>query len=90
MIGGLAAIVLLLARSRPEETCLYEYSDKDKSGSLKELFKNYCKTVLLVAGHTSVDSLVFYVITVYSKTYLTNIGIDLQTVGLIRPALFLF
>lgn len=83
VIGGLAAIASLLARSRLEETLSHEDSDKEESGSLKELFKNHWKTFLLVVGYTSAGSLSFYVITVYSKTYLTNIGIDSQTVGLI-------
>ncbi len=83
VIGGLAAIASLLARSRLEETLSHEDSDKEESGSLKELFKNHWKTFLLVVGYTSAGSLSFYVITVYSKTYLTNIGIDSQAVGLI-------
>lgn len=83
VIGGLAAIASLLARSRLEETLSHEDSDKEESGSLKELFKNHWKTFLLVVGYTSAGSLSFYVITVYSKTYLTNIGIDSQMVGLI-------
>lgn len=83
VIGGLAAIASLLARSRLEETLSHEDSDKEESGSLKELFKNHWKTFLLVVGYTSAGSLSFYVITVYSKTYLTNIGIGSQTVGLI-------
>ncbi len=41
VIGGLAAIASLLARSRLEETLSHEDSDKEESGSLKELFKNH-------------------------------------------------
>jgi MHS family dicarboxylic acid transporter PcaT-like MFS transporter len=83
VIGGLAAIVSLLARSRLEETLSHDESDKEESGTLRELFKNHWKTFLLVVGYTSAGSLSFYVITVYSKTYMTNIGIDATTVGLI-------
>ncbi|MBM7141787.1 MFS transporter [Acinetobacter sp. 105-3] len=83
VIGGLAAIVSLLARSRLEETLSHEESDKEESGTLRELFKNHWKTFLLVVGYTSAGSLSFYVITVYSKTYMTKIGIDATTVGLI-------
>lgn len=83
VIGGVAAIISLLARSRLEETLSTEDSDKEESGTLRELFKNHWKTFLLVVGYTSEGSLSFYVITVYSKTYLTNIGMDSKTVGLI-------
>lgn len=83
VIGGVAAILSLLARSRLEETLSVDESDKEESGSLKELFKNHWRTFLLVVGYTSAGSLSFYVITVYSKTYLTNIGVDAKTVGLI-------
>ena len=91
VIGGIAAIVSLLARSRLEETLSSEDSDKEESGSLKELFKNHWKTFLLVVGYTSAGSLTFYVITVYSKTYLTSMGIASKTVGLMMTAtLFVF
>lgn len=86
VIGGVAAILSLLARSRLEETLSVDESDKEASGSLKELFKNHWKTFLLVVGYTSAGSLSFYVITVYSKTYLTNIGVDAKTVGLIMTS----
>lgn len=83
VIGGVAAILSLVARSRLEETLSVDESDKEESGTLKELFKNHWRTFLLVVGYTSAGSLSFYVITVYSKTYLTNIGIDTKTVGFI-------
>ena len=86
VIGGLAAIISLLARSRLEETLSNEDSDKEESGTLKELFKNHWKTFLLVVGYTSAGSLSFYVITVYSKTYLSNLGMNNQTVGFIMTA----
>ena len=86
IIGGLAAIASLLARSRLEETLSDADSDKEESGSLRELFKNHWRTFLLVVGYTSAGSLSFYVLTVYSKTYLTNLGIDGKTVGLMMTA----
>ena len=91
VIGGIAAIISLLARSRLEETLSSEDIYKEESGSLSELFKNHWKTFLLVVGYTSAGSLTFYVITVYSKTYLTNMGVDSKTVGFIMTAsLFIF
>ena len=83
VIGGISAIISLLARSRLEETLSHEDSDKEESGTLRELFKNHWKTFLLVVGSTSAGSVSFYVITVYAKTYLTNLGISSQTVGFI-------
>lgn len=85
-IGGLAAIASLLARSRLEETLSDADSDKEESGSLSALFKHHWRTFLLVVGYTSAGSLSFYVLTVYSKTYLTNLGIDGKTVGLMMTA----
>lgn len=91
IIGGIAAIISLLARSRLEETLSHEDSEHKESGSLRALFKNHWKTFLLVVGYTSAGSLTFYVLTVYSKTYLTNMGIDSKTVGYMMTfALFVY
>ncbi|AWV86445.1 MFS transporter [Acinetobacter radioresistens] len=91
VIGGITAIISLLARSRLEETLSHEDSERKESGSLRALFQKHWKTFLLVVGYTSAGSLTFYVITVYSKTYLTNIGIDGKTVGFMMTcALFVF
>ncbi|WP_171249918.1 MFS transporter, partial [Acinetobacter sp. 243_ASPC] len=81
VIGGIAAIISLLARSKLEETLSHEDSDKKESGSLRELFKKHWFTFLLVVGYTSAGSLTFYVLTVYSKTYITSLGIEGRTVG---------
>lgn len=86
IIGGVAAIISLVARSGLEETLSTADSEREESGSLKALFSNHWKTFLLVVGYTSAGSLSFYVITVYSKTYLTNLGIEGKTVGLIMTA----
>ncbi|WP_288403303.1 MFS transporter [uncultured Acinetobacter sp.] len=91
VIGGVAALLSLAARSRLEETLSHEDAQREESGSLVVLLKQHWKTFLLVVGYTSAGSLTFYVVTVYSKTYLTNIGIDGKTVGFIMTtALFVF
>lgn len=91
MIGGVAALLSLAARSRLEETLSNEDAEREESGSLIALLKQHWKTFLLVVGYTSAGSLTFYVVTVYSKTYLTNIGMDGKTVGFIMTtALFVF
>lgn len=91
VIGGVAALLTLAARSRLEETLSNEDAEREESGSLIALLKQHWKTFLLVVGYTSAGSLTFYVVTVYSKTYLTNIGMDGKTVGFIMTtALFVF
>lgn len=91
VIGGVAALISLAARSRLEETLSNEDAEREESGSLIALLKQHWKTFLLVVGYTSAGSLTFYVVTVYSKTYLTNIGMDGKTVGFIMTtALFVF
>ncbi|HAK17155.1 MFS transporter [Acinetobacter junii] len=91
VIGGVAALLSLAARSRLEETLSNEDAKREESGSLIALLKQHWKTFLLVVGYTSAGSLTFYVVTVYSKTYLTNIGMDGKTVGFIMTtALFVF
>ncbi|ENX18180.1 hypothetical protein F895_00252 [Acinetobacter sp. CIP 64.2] len=91
VIGGMAALLSLVARSRLEETLSHEDAEREESGSLIALLKQHWKTFLLVVGYTSAGSLTFYVVTVYSKTYLTNIGMDGKTVGFIMTtALFVF
>lgn len=91
VVGGLAAIVSLIARRRLEETLSQEDQDKEDSGSLRVLLTEHWRTFLLVVGYTAAGSLTFYVITVYSKTYLTNLGIDGKVVGYIMTgSLLLF
>lgn len=91
VIGGVATLLSLAARSRLEETLSNEDAEREESGSLIALLKQHWKTFLLVVGYTSAGSLTFYVVTVYSKTYLTNIGMDGKTVGFIMTtALFVF
>jgi MHS family dicarboxylic acid transporter PcaT-like MFS transporter len=81
VIGGIAALLSLAARSRLEETLSHEDAEREESGSLVALLKQHWKTFLLVVGYTSAGSL----------TFLTNIGIEGKTVGFIMTAaLFVF
>ncbi|WP_089604034.1 MFS transporter [Acinetobacter piscicola] len=91
IIGGVVAILSFFARRHLKETLSEDEGKKEGSGSLKELFKHNWKTFLLVVGYTSAGSLCFYIITVYSKTYITSLGFDDKTVGYMMTfALFVF
>lgn len=91
ILGGVTALLSLAARRRLTETLSSEDAQRKESGSLTTLFKQHWRNFLLVIGFTSAGSLSFYIITVYSKTYLTNIGIANKTVGIIMTvALFVF
>ncbi|KAA8731880.1 MFS transporter [Acinetobacter qingfengensis] len=92
VIGGVAAIISLLTRSKLEETLHADEAKAEDSGSLRALFRDHWKSFLLVVGYTAAGSLTFYVITVYSKTYFTkSLGMDGQTVGLMMTcALFVY
>ncbi|AOA57670.1 MFS transporter [Acinetobacter larvae] len=83
VIGGAAAILSLLARSRLEETLSEEDSERKESGSLIELLRKHWASFLLVVGYTAAGSLSFYVITVYSKTYMSHLEIDNKVAGFI-------
>ncbi len=73
IIGGIAAILSYYVRRHLKET-LVQDNHKEEAGSLAALFKHHWKTFLLVVGYTSAGSLTFYVLTVYSKTYMSNLG----------------
>ncbi|EMI5492718.1 MFS transporter [Providencia stuartii] len=91
VLGGFAAIVSLIARKRLDETLSNDASESKESGSLIALLKQHWQSFILVIGYTAAGSLCFYIITVYSKTYLTNIGIDSKVVGYIMTtSLFIF
>ncbi|RKG40998.1 MFS transporter [Acinetobacter rongchengensis] len=91
IIGGVVAILSFFARRHLKETLPEDEGQKEGSGSLKALFKHNWKTFLLVVGYTSAGSLCFYIITVYSKTYITSLGFDDKTVGyMMTIALFVF
>lgn len=91
VIGGITALISLLARSRLEETLSNQDSNLKESGSLRELFSKHWRSFLLVVGYTAAGSLSFYVITVYSKTYITALGIPGKTAGIMMTvALFVY
>ncbi|OTG89792.1 MFS transporter [Acinetobacter sp. ANC 3832] len=91
IIGGVVAILSFFARRHLKETLSKDDSKKEESGSLKELFRNNWKTFLLVVGYTSAGSLTFYVLTVYSKTYITSLGFSDRIAGyMMTIALFVF
>ncbi|MHA3103060.1 MFS transporter [Acinetobacter sp. ANC 3791] len=91
VVGGITALLSLLARSRLVETLASEDSHHKESGTLKALFRDHWQSFLLVVGYTSAGSLSFYVLTVYSKTYLTSLGIAAKTVGyMMTIALFVY
>lgn len=90
LIGGVVAILSYFARRNLKET-LQESDKPEQAGSLRELFKNNWGTFLLVVGYTSAGSLTFYVLTVYSKTYITSLGFDERVSGyMMTAALFVF
>ena len=91
ILGGVAAIVALLARKRLEETLSFEKKEEIGSGSVVTLLKEHWKSFILVIGYTAAGSLCFYIITIYSKVYMTNLGMDSKVVGFIMTtALFIF
>ena len=91
IIGGVVAIISFFARRQLKETLSEDETDKEESGSLKVLFKEHWKTFLLVVGYTSAGSLTFYMLTVYAKTYIVNLGFDERISGyMMTIALFVF
>ncbi|TLD96367.1 MFS transporter [Helicobacter jaachi] len=74
-IGGVAALLSLLVRSLMHDNSAEELKKYDDRGSFKALFKSY-KSFLLVLGITAGCSPAWYVITVYSKVFMINNGID--------------
>jgi MFS transporter, MHS family, dicarboxylic acid transporter PcaT len=91
IIGGVVAILSFFARRHLKETLSEDDGGKEGSGSLKELLTKNWSTFLLVVGYTSAGSLCFYIITVYSKTYITSLGFADKTVGyMMTIALFIF
>ena len=73
--GGVLALLSLLVRTfmiDDSSEILKKYEDR---GSLKALLKSW-KSVALVLGITAGCSPAYYIITVYSKVYMINNGID--------------
>ena len=91
IIGGVVAIISFFARSQLKETLSEDDTGKEESGSLKVLFKEHWRTFLLVVGYTSAGSLTFYMLTVYAKTYIVNLGFEERISGyMMTIALFVF
>lgn len=97
IIGGTVAILSYFARRNIKETLHSDNNKADdtahpeKAGSLASLLRYNWRTFLLVVGYTSAGSLTFYVLTVYSKTYITSLGFEEKTTGLMMTcALFVF
>nr|WP_174505741.1 MFS transporter [Acinetobacter sp. Marseille-Q1620] len=91
IIGGVVAILSFFARRHLKETLTEEDSKKEGSGSLKEVLTKEWRPFLLVIGFTSAGSLVFYVLTVYSKTYISSLGFSDKVSGyMMTIALFVF
>ncbi|TCM64453.1 MHS family dicarboxylic acid transporter PcaT-like MFS transporter [Acinetobacter calcoaceticus] len=89
-IGGVVAVLSFFVRRNLTETLSADANPED-AGTLRSLFKHNWKTFLLVVGYTSAGSLTFYVITVYSKTYITSLGFDEHVVGYMMTfSLFVF
>lgn len=74
-IGGVLALVSLLVRTFMHDNSSEELKKYDDRGSLKALLKSW-KSVALVLGITAGCSPAYYVITVYSKVYMINNGIE--------------
>ncbi|WP_028356875.1 MFS transporter [Brackiella oedipodis] len=76
VIGGVCGLLSLLVRSRLEETLSDENKTKHKgeSGTLRNLFKEHWREFLTVVGLTGAGSLTFYVLTIYTKTYISHFG----------------
>lgn len=73
--GGVLALLSLLVRTFMSDDSAVELKKYDDRGSFKTLLKSY-KSVLLVLGITAGCSPAYYTITVYSKVFMINNGID--------------
>lgn len=90
-IGGVVALFSLFIRRTLEETTTEADRHQQESGSISALMRKHWRAFITVIGYTTGGSLSFYTITVYSKTYLTGLGINSHTVGYIMTfALFIF
>lgn len=91
LIGGLAALISLWVRRTLEETSTEEQRESKDSGSIIALFRRHWKQFLLVVGYTAGGSLSFYAITVYSRNYMMDMGVNHVIVGYIMTfSLFVF
>lgn len=74
-IGGILALISLLVRTFMSDDSNEELKKYKDRGSFKALLQSW-KSVLLVFGITAGCSPAYYIITVYSKVFMINNGID--------------
>lgn len=74
-IGGVLALISLLVRTFMSDDSSEELKKYKDRGSFKALLQSW-KSVLLVFGITAGCSPAYYIITVYSKVFMINNGID--------------
>lgn len=74
-IGGILALISLLVRTFMSDDSSEELKKYKDRGSFKALLQSW-KSVLLVFGITAGCSPAYYIITVYSKVFMINNGID--------------
>ncbi|MBC2665520.1 MFS transporter [Novosphingobium flavum] len=92
LIGGLAAVVALLARMRLQETTSQEQREDKRAGSLAALIREHPAAFLSVLGFTAGGSLVFYTFTTYMQKFLVNsAGLDINAASeVMTVCLFVF
>ncbi|MCH5336364.1 MAG: MFS transporter [Campylobacter sp.] len=73
--GGILALISLLVRTFMSDDSSEELKKYKDRGSFKALLQSW-KSVLLVLGITAGCSPAYYIITVYSKVFMINNGID--------------
>lgn len=73
--GGILALISLLVRTFMSDDSSEELKKYKDRGSFKALLQSW-KSVLLVFGITAGCSPAYYIITVYSKVFMINNGID--------------
>lgn len=68
-IGGGAAFLSLWARLRLEDSVDENTTKHEGSGSMMYMLKNYTRSFLTVVGMTAGGSMMYYVVTIYSRDY---------------------
>lgn len=92
VIGALAALVALAARSRLEESGSADARESKEAGSLTALLRQHPRAFLSVLGFTAGGSLAFYTFTTYMQKYLVNsAGLPITTASRVMTvSLFIF
>jgi MHS family alpha-ketoglutarate permease-like MFS transporter len=92
VIGGIAAIVAAIVRSRLHETATSEVRNRKNAGSMIGLIKAHPRAALVVAGFTAGGSLAYYTYATYMQQDLINTsGFAKSTANYIMTAaLFVF